>query len=369
MVLAAPELVEAEPIEVRGEVDVALELQHRVFTGRMVGSDEGSETQAGHAAMVESTEIDGATGHRKCNDSAMAGIDLRAPVESDIEAIARVVDAQDTAWWGGPDGDIDDVRNELERVRGAMDSLDVGARVAVVDGSVVGVAMAVGHGHTNVAVDAPDGDASAVRRALFAWLADLGDDVQIDSPAQDAERLSDLDSLGFTPLRSSFELERPGDIADLPDPTWPDGIVPVPFHLGVDDEELHEMIYSFWTDVPGHTHRPIDEWRSSILAGSRFDADLIVVTRSDDGRGPLQGCVVARTFTGDVGWVSQLGVARTARGLGLGRALLIESCRRLAVKEPRIIGLGVEAENANALGLYRSVGFEIAREWIHCSRR
>ena len=319
--------------------------------------------------MVGSTEIGGATGPPKCNDQAMAGIDLRAPVEGDLEAIARVVDAQDTSWWGAPDGDLDDVRDELERVRRAMGSLDVGARVAVVDGSVVGVAMAVGHGHTSVAVDSADGDASAVRRALFSWLADFGDDVQIEAPTQDAERLGDLDALGFTPLRSSFELERPGDTADLPDPTWPDGIVPVPFRLGVDDEELHEMIYSFWTDVPGHTYRPIDEWRSLILAGSWFDAALVVVARNDDGRGPLEGCAVARTFTGGVGWVSQLGVARTARGLGLGRALLIESCRRLAGTELRIIGLGVEAENASALGLYRSVGFEIAREWIHCSRR
>ena len=298
----------------------------------------------------------------------MAGIDLRAPVDGDLEAIARVVHAQDTAWWGAPDGDLDDVRDELERVRRAMGSLDVGARVAVVDGSVVGVAMAVGHGHTNVAVDSTDGDAPAVRRALFAWLAEFGDDVQIDSPAQDAERLGDLDALGFTPLPSSFELERPGDTADLPDPTWPDGIVPVPFRLGVDDEELHEMIYSFWTDVPGHTHRPIDEWRSLILAGSWFDADLVVVARNDDGRGPLEGCAVARTFTG--GGVGVAARRRSnGRGLGLGRALLIESCRRLAGKEPRIIGLGVEAENASALGLYRSVGFEIAREWIHCSRR
>jgi ribosomal protein S18 acetylase RimI-like enzyme len=299
----------------------------------------------------------------------MAGIDLRVPLEGDVEAIGRVVDAQDTAWWGAPDGDLDDVRDELERVRRAMGSLDVGARVAVMEGSGVGVAMAVGHGHTSVAVDSAYRDASLVRRALFAWLAEFGDDVQIDAPAQDVDRLGDLDALGFTPLRSSFELERPGDIADLPDPTWPVGMVPVPFRLGVDDEELHEMIYSFWTDVPGHTYRPIDEWRSWILAGQWFDADLIVVARDGEGRGSLQGSVVSRTFTGGVGWVSQLGVARTARGLGLGRALLIEACRRLGVKQPRIIGLGVEAENANALGLYESVGFEIAREWIHCSRR
>lgn len=299
----------------------------------------------------------------------MAGVDLRAPDGGDVEVIARVVDAQDIGWWGEPDGDVDDVRDELDRVRRAMGSLDAGARIAMVGDAVVGAAMAVGHGHTSVAVDPSVDDASAVRGALFTWLAGLGDDVQIESPAQDTERLSDLAAHGFVPLRSSFELERPGDVTDLADPVWPDGIEPVPFRLGVDDEELHEMIYSFWTDVPGHTHRPIDEWRSSVLAGSWFEADLIVVARDGDGRGRIQGSAVARTFTGDVGWVSQLGVARTARGLGLGRALLIEACRRLGAKEPRIIGLGVEAENANALGLYRSVGFEIAREWIHCSRR
>jgi mycothiol synthase len=299
----------------------------------------------------------------------MVEIELRTPDADDVEAIAAVVDAQDVAWWGQPDGDIDDVRDELDRVSRAMGSLDAGARVAVVDGVVVGVALAVGHGHTQLAVDASVVDASAVRRLLVEWLAGLGDDVQIEAPAQDAGRLADLTALGFVPTRSSFELERPGDTNDLLQPTWPDGIAPVPFRLGVDDEELHEMIYSFWTEVPGHTYRPIDEWRSSILAGSWFDADLVVVARSDEGHGPIQGSVVGRTFTGDVGWVSQLGVARAARGRGLGRALLTEACRRLNVRNPRIIGLGVEAENANALGLYRSVGFDICREWIHCSRR
>jgi len=299
----------------------------------------------------------------------MAGLDLRAPGDADVEAIARVIDAQDIGWWGEPDGDVDDARDELERVRRATGSVEAGARVAVVGDAVVGVAMSVGHGHTSLAVDPTADDSSAVRRALITWLAGLGDDVQIESPAQDSERLGDLAALGFVPSRSSFELERPGDVTDLAGPAWPDGIEPVPFRLGVDDEELHEMIYSFWTDVPGHTYRPIDEWRSSVLAGSWFDADLIVVAREGDGHGALQGSVVARTFVGDVGWVSQLGVARTARGLGLGRALLVEACRRLGPKEPRIIGLGVEAENSNALGLYRSVGFEITREWIHCSRR
>jgi mycothiol synthase len=295
-------------------------------------------------------------------------IELRAPVDGDIEEISRVVDAQDTAWWGAPDGDIDDVRHELERVRHLTGSLDVGARVAVVNGTVVGVAMVVGHGHTSVAVDPTVDKVSAVRRALFDWLVGLGD-VEIEAPAQDAERLNELADLGLVPHRSSFELERPGHGADLPEVAWPDGMAASPFRLGVDDEELHEMIYSFWTDVPGHTHRPIDEWRSVILAGSWFDPDLVVVARSEGGTGPIVGAALGRTFTGDVGWVTQLGVARSARGIGLGRTILVEACHRLSRKEPRIIGLGVEAQNVNALGLYRSVGFDVVREWIHCARR
>jgi GNAT superfamily N-acetyltransferase len=313
---------------------------------------------------------------RACQDLTVTEIQVRAPVDGDIEAMSRVVDAQDVAWWGQPDGDIDDLRLELERVRLATGSIAAGARVALAGGRVVGVALLVGHGHSSLAVDASACDASAcdastVRRALIGWLTDIAEvaddgDVQIESPAQDADRLSDLAAMGFVRHRSSFELERSGVVADLAEPAWPDGIVAVPFRLGVDDEELHEMIYSFWTDVPGHTYRPLDEWRSLILAGPWFETDLVVVARTDAGAGPIVGCSLGRTFTGDVGWVSQLGVAHGARGLGLGRAVLIEACRRLGGRQPRIIGLGVEAENANALGLYRSVGFDVAREWIHC---
>jgi len=297
-------------------------------------------------------------------------IELRAANDDDVEAMSLVFDAQATSWWGEPDGDIAEVRDELARVEQAMGSLAAGARVAMAEGALIGVALCIGHGHTSVAVDPNYTSASAVRVALFGWLAGLGgfDGIEIESPAHDFERLGELASLGFVPYRSSFELERPGDTIDLGEPLWPEGFVPVPFRLGVDDEELHDMIYAFWTDVAGHTHRPIDEWRTSILAGPWFDADLVVIVRNDGGDGPIVGCALGRTFTGDVGWVSQFGVAPSARSVGLGRATLIEACRRLSARQPKVVGLGVEAENADALGLYQSVGFEIDREWVHCMR-
>ena len=45
VVLAAPELVEAELVEVRGELEVALELQRRVLAERVVGGEERAEPE------------------------------------------------------------------------------------------------------------------------------------------------------------------------------------------------------------------------------------------------------------------------------------------------------------------------------------
>lgn len=299
--------------------------------------------------------------------SVSESIELRAPTFDDLEAIARVAAAQDTAWWGEPDGDLDDVRNELDRVVSASGSLATGARVAVLDDdTIVGVGLLVGHGHTSIAVDAA-GCAGPVRLALIDWLSDNGG-LQYEAPSRDAERLEQLRSRGFLPVRSSFELERPADVSDLPQPVWPSDFALAPYRVGVDDEELYDMIYSFWTDVPGHTDRPFDEWRSLFVTGPWFDPDLVVLARGDGGAGPVVGCALNRTFAGKVGWVTQLGVARSARGRGLGRATLLEACHRLARTGAGIIGLGVEADNANALGLYRSVGLDIAREWVHCER-
>ena len=292
----------------------------------------------------------------------MNPVELRAATESDADAVWRAVAAQDTAWWGLPDGDADDVAQLVDRAVAATGSLDAGVRVAVVDGMIVGVAMLIGHGQTNLAVDPSAG--ADVRASLVGWLVDHGA-LELEAPVQDTPLITTFTDAGFVRTRSSFELERPGDVSDLGAPVWPDGIVPVPFRLGVDEEEVHEMIYSFWTNVPGHTDRPIEEWRSVILGGPRFDPDLIVLTRADDGAGPAVGIALAAIHPNDVGWVTQLGVSRSARGLGLGRATLVEACHRLSRTNVRTIGLGVEAENAGALGLYRSVGMEIDREWVH----
>ena len=59
----------------------------------------------------------------------------------------------------------------------------------------------------------------------------------------------------------------------------------------------------------------------------------------------------------------QIAVARSARGVGLGRALLLHALAELRSDGATSFALGVQAANATAIGLYRDVGFMVTREW------
>jgi ribosomal protein S18 acetylase RimI-like enzyme len=113
-------------------------------------------------------------------------------------------------------------------------------------------------------------------------------------------------------------------------------------------------------EVPGHKERSLQAWRSMLTPDHRG-----WVARRDER--PI-GWVVGRGFPDGRGWVDQIAVARSARGLGLGRALLLHSLAELRSEGATSLALGVQANNENAIGLYRAVGFEIEREWRVYSR-
>src|SRR5262245_38287640 len=59
MVLAAPELVIAELVELLDESEVAAELQHRMLAKRVVRGEEGSELQARHGVSLRNFLVSG----------------------------------------------------------------------------------------------------------------------------------------------------------------------------------------------------------------------------------------------------------------------------------------------------------------------
>ena len=120
-----------------------------------------------------------------------------------------------------------------------------------------------------------------------------------------------------------------------------------PFRPGLDDEELHADDLLRLDRCRG-THRSAARGvAGAAAAGPWFDADLVVLARRDGGTGPVAGVAWPHVHRG-----RRLG-ARSSRwgdpiagSVSDGRLLSRRAIgwRRRA---PRMLGLGVEAENAN----------------------
>jgi ribosomal protein S18 acetylase RimI-like enzyme len=273
---------------------------------------------------------------------------LRPATPADRSALIALALAEDAAWSGAGAGDVSE-----EETGEYIDGYEPGA-VFEHDGRVIGYAAADEAGKTMLLLD-PGADYGPALDALAGWFAERGLH-QVDTYAGDTERIAWFEAHGFAHLRSSFDLERDVD-APLAPAEWPDAVSVAPYRRGEEDEAVHALVYvdAAWGDVPGHSERALDSWRSMISSEYRG-----WVAR-DDGR-PV-GWVAGRVFGDGRGWVQQIAVARPARGRGLGRALLLHSLADLVAHGATTLALGVEAANEHALGLYRDVGFGVTREF------
>ncbi|MBK8229244.1 MAG: GNAT family N-acetyltransferase [Candidatus Eisenbacteria bacterium] len=108
---------------------------------------------------------------------------------------------------------------------------------------------------------------------------------------------------------------------------------------------MHDLIFDQQT--PGE----------ELLRERSSDRPIFAATRS----GALVGYVAASVQAGPLeGFVEYLGVDPSARGLGIGR-MLLERALHWAFDERGLpqVGLTVSDQNANARGLYESVGFSL----------
>jgi ribosomal protein S18 acetylase RimI-like enzyme len=290
-------------------------------------------------------------------------VTFRAATLADAPALLELSNAMDRACWGREETEADEVE-QLLRLAG---DLGQHTRVLEIGGGVVAAAVRFTARDTAFYVDPalPPGGREQVEDRLLGWLATT-DAAKLEAPAQDTALLAAYARHGFLPSSSSFELERAPQLPFPPAGT-PEGVELRPFDRDAQAAAVHALLYRFWTDVPTHEHRDLEEWRELFLGHGSYVADQQVVAWR--GEAPV-GVAICRVYSGDSGWIMQLGVAPEERGHGLGRALLVESGRRLAaVDGVETVGLSVVARNAEALGLYRSVGFEVTREWVTCSRR
>jgi mycothiol synthase len=167
---------------------------------------------------------------------------------------------------------------------------------------------------------------------------------------------------GFRQARRFWLMTRTRD--DLQDPVWPAGIVTRLFVPG-------EAAVRDWTDAYNasfarhyHFARTSYEVAGAMAAAKDFDPTSLLLAYSGER------CVgfVRDEVHAERGEVGVIGVVPEFQGRGLGRALLRWGVRRLAELGARPVTLLVDGDNENALGLYRSEGFEVTRTRIIWSR-
>jgi RimJ/RimL family protein N-acetyltransferase len=274
---------------------------------------------------------------------------------ADLGGLLATARAADTALWGQPETDLDDLSHELS-VSGPLEQV---SRVVTSTHGIDGFVLVRATECVLTLHPAPTGARRPeIAAHLLAWARAAGA-TELDIAAPDTELAEVAEARGWQHEHSSYELLRRQRV---PAPALPSGVQLRPFLPDLHAPRVHRMLYGFWAETPTHHDRPYDQWRSLFIDHPGSDPDHDVVAWQD---GEVVGAALCRIFSGETGWVLQLGVAPHARGGGLGRALLCVASDRLervpGVKE---VGLSVDASNEAALGLYRAAGFAVERTYL-----
>ena len=281
---------------------------------------------------------------------------LRPATEADRADVLALGVAEEAAWFGEPEVSAEEVGEWVDDEGG----LAPGVVAVDGDGRVCGFAAP---GRHEAVFLADPGRTDELADQLLPWLHGQASAFQLMTFAGDAARLRAFERHGLRHARSVFSLFRPESACPVPAAEIPDGVDVAPYSFDGHDEAIHRLIYvdAAWASVPGHTERDLDEWREA----ARRCSSVFLARR--DGR-PV-GWVAGRLLANGRGFVEMIAVATSERGRGLGRALLLHAFGNLETAGARGLALGVQASNDTALGLYRSVGLEIDREWRMYARR
>lgn len=181
--------------------------------------------------------------------------------------------------------------------------------------------------------------------------------------SQDAV-LAELQRRGFRLTRTSFrmaiDLDEPS-----PDPEWPAGIEPRAFRPG-DERVFYELHQETFADTWEPIEETYEEWAHQFLVPEVLVPELWTLAVAD---GEPVGLALCHPHAVDpeLGWVRLLGVHRSARGRGLGRALLLRAFAQFRSRGLKRVGLGVDGESpTGANALYESVGMRVVSQFaIH----
>ncbi len=175
-----------------------------------------------------------------------------------------------------------------------------------------------------------------------------------------ADRRGDLERAGFVDQAdaaadpySQVLMARPAD-APLPGPALPNGFSIRPLAVAAEAAAcaaLHRAAFG----SPNMT----DGWRARILESPQYHPDLDLVAVAPDGRlaAYCLGWLDATNPAGGLGQIEPLATHPDFAGLGLGRAVLGETLRRLHRQGAATVEVETDGYRDAALNLYAQTGF------------
>jgi mycothiol synthase len=294
---------------------------------------------------------------------------LRRPTPDDAEAVAQVMIAVDVDESGKPDTSVQDVRDDwaLPRFSLERDAWVVTSGPTSARGTIVAYAwvwdrvpnvdiqgdLYVHPEHKGRGIEAFLLGILEGRTAEYVATAPSGETVRLGVFAKAGSTLaSELAGRGYdhvrTFLRMTIELK-----SGYPDTPALGDIEIRGFRRGVDEAALHRAIEEAFSDHYRFAAEPHDEWVSRRTGHAEFDPTLWRIAWEGD---EAVAGILPYQFE-DLSWVRELGVRPKWRGLGIGKALLLETFRDFERRGRTAVSLGVDAENASgATRLYESVG-------------
>ncbi|WP_328581917.1 GNAT family N-acetyltransferase [Streptomyces sp. NBC_00370] len=291
------------------------------------------------------------------------GYVLRSPVEADLPAVAEAVSAAERA------SDPTAAARTVAGFRHEWASLDPARDVWVVtgpDGEVCGYGQVGGVREGRVIGDAytrpghlGQGVGTALLTRMEARAAELPRPVVlVNYVLLDGAADRMLRARGYARTRVHQRMRIAVD-GPREKPVWPDGVT-VRSCDGTSEDLLrvHECAEDSFGDRWGHAPRSYDEWAADLLYEG-FDPDLWLLAERDGRTVGVALCQLREVEGRPAGEVSQLGVRREARRLGLGRSLLLASFALFAGRGIDSVGLDVDSTSpTGAHRLYERVGMK-----------
>lgn len=316
-----------------------------------------------------------------------AGLTARPLRADDMAAVADLLAAAEPVDDTGENEDADDLAEFLvnDRVDLGRDTLAVLAGDALVG---YGCTIDLGDHRDEYALMLfgrvhPDRRGQGIGRALVGWQlarsAELHRERHPEMPGRFAigvaSAMTSLEALvrrsGFAPVQYYFVMRRP--LTDLPEIRPVGGVQLQPFDPARDEEvrRVHNLAF---VDHFGTAERDEYAWRTWFTGQRAFRPDLSWLALAD---GAVVGYSLNYEYEADTEatgvrevYIGQLGVARSARGRGLGSALIAASLHAAAEGGVDRAGLTVDTNNTTgALQLYERLGFAVDKRETVWARR